>query len=471
MSLLTPNQLLAGVEGRWLAASGETVDRNSSAIAQVVIDSRDVQPNDLFWALPGAQRDGADFVGEAFAAGACGVVTSKAAQPPAGCFALVVDDPRKALWQAARTQRREFPGQVIAVTGSVGKTTTRQLIDTVLRCRFSGTASPHNYNNQLGVPLTMLGWQHGRDYAVTELGASAAGEIRGLANLCQPQIGIITQIGEAHLGGFGSRQGVADAKAELLDALPIDGWAVLNADDTQLRRVASRSRARITWVGRNGDSDLTATQVESAHGWLNCTVAGHRLNVPVWGRHHLTGVLMAVAIGQQWGISWSEMSTALAEFEAPAMRCEVSSIRGANVINDTYNSNPTAMRAALELLRDFDSPGRRIALCGDMRELGSEAPRLHRVLGSDVVTVCGADVLIACGEHAAEIVAGAEAAGMPPARTFACRDPDEATPHIRRVLKSGDVLLVKGSRSLRLERCIEALKSEQFEGEALRRAA
>ena len=262
----------------------------------------------------------------------------------------------------------------------------------------------------------------------------------------------MTRIGEAHLAGFGSRLAVASAKAELLDALPAEGWAVLNGDDPMIRRIAGRRQQRITWVGRDADNDLSATHVRSTAGQLEFRVDGQTYTVPVWGRHHLT--LIAVAIGRSWGISPAEIAESLAGFRSPAMRCEVTALGDASLINDAYNANPTAMRAALELLRDFDNPGRRIVICGDMRELGDESVRLHPESGQRRGAGLRADILIACGDYATDVVAGARAAGMPHARSVACQLPEEAAAHASQVLSSGDVVLVKGSRAVALERCI-----------------
>jgi len=459
MNPLTLEQLVAATGGQWLASAGECPP-GDRPLGRAAIDSREVRPGDVFWALPGEQRRGDDFAADALRRGAAGVVVaSPSVSPPAGRWALLVGDTRQALWQLAQHQRKQFAGSVIGVTGSVGKTTTRQMIHTVLGSRWSGTASPRNYNNVLGAPLSMLAWDYNDDYAVLEFGASQAGEIAQLAALCAPQIGVITRIGEAHLGGFGSRQSIAEAKAELLAALPSDGLVVLNGDDAQLRRLGRRSRAKIVWIGRTAECDLSATNVKSGGGWLNFEVDGRRVNVPVWGRHHLTAALAAYAVGKAYGLPAAEIADALARFESAPMRCEVSDLGPAKVINDSYNASPTAMRAALELLRDFDAPGRRIVVCGDMKELGDEAPALHRELGTEVVTLCGADLLLACGEHAEDVVAGARAAGMPGERTIACRDPLDAVPHVRQSLGSGDVLLVKGSRAVALERIVAALQS------------
>jgi UDP-N-acetylmuramoyl-tripeptide--D-alanyl-D-alanine ligase len=459
MDQLTLDQLRTATGGQWLTAVGACPPADAP-LGRAVIDSREAKAGDVFWALPGKNCDGAEFVPDAFRRGAAGaVVGSNAAIPAPGRWALVVRDVQQALHQAARCQRERFEGSVIAVTGSVGKTTTRQMIHAVLGVRWSGTASPRNYNNHLGVPLSMLAWRANGDYAVLELGADRPGEIAELAELCRPQIGVITRIGEAHLGGFGNRQKIAEAKAELLQALPEEGLAVLNGDDAELVRLRQRSRAKILWVGRGSQCDLSATNIKSSGGLLSLDVDGQRLHVPVWGRHHVTSILAAYAVGKSYGVPAAQIAEALAEFEPPPMRCEVAEVGRAKVINDAYNASPTAMRAALELLRDFEAPGRRIVVCGDMRELGGEAAQLHRELGTEVVTLCGADLLLACGDHADDVVAGARAAGMPSERSIACRDPLDAVPHVRRTLGAGDVVLVKGSRAVALERIIAALQS------------
>jgi UDP-N-acetylmuramoyl-tripeptide--D-alanyl-D-alanine ligase len=303
----------------------------------------------------------------------------------------------------------------------------------------------------------MLAMQPDDDFAVLELGASAAGEIGRLAALCQPQIGVITRVGDAHLGGFGSVDAVAEAKSELLDALPHDGCAVLNGDDPRLRRLAPRVRGKVVWVGRALDNDIVATHIESGPGSLTFTVDGTQITVGVWGRHHLTGALAAVAVGRQFGLSDEQIAEGLSRFQALPMRCQIRRVGEATIIDDTYNSSPVAMHAALELLRDFDAPGRRIVVCGDMREMGDAAEALHEQLGEQIVTVCGADLLLACGEQAHHVVAGACNAGMPRAAAFACRRVDDMLQHWPTELQPGDVMLVKGSRALEMERLVAAL--------------
>lgn len=434
-------------------------DTDVMSVGRIVTDSRTIQPGDVFWALSGPRFDGADFAGDAWAAGAAGVVSERNSHGvPRGCWSLQVDDTTQALTRLAAWHRGQFQGQVVAVTGSVGKTTTRQMIAAALSGRFATTSSPQNYNNEIGLPLSVLQLDNAVECGVFELAARRKGEIAALAATCRPRIGVITTVAESHLDTFSSRAAVADAKAELLDSLPADGLAVLNGDDPWLRRVAGRARCPMVWVGRGGDCDLIATRVRWNRGVLSFEVAGQEFAVPVWGRHHLTAALASVAVARAMGLSLAEIATALAGFDAPPMRCEVVRRGGVTVINDAYNASPASMQAALDLLRETETAGRRVVVCGDMRELGPEAEALHRWLGDAIVTRCGADLLLACGQYAAQVAAGARSAGMPAERVIDVATVEDALPELPRRLHSGDVVLLKGSRALALERMLETLE-------------
>ena len=432
------------------------------SLRRVCTDSRQICPGDVFWGLVGPHHDGADFADEALRRGAIGVIVQQRdVEPRSGRFSLSVDDTTEALWSLARWSRSRFRGRLIALAGSVGKTTTREMIHTVLGSTLHGTASPENFNNHVGVPLSLLGIDDADDqYAVIELGANAPGEIAALADLARPEIGVVTHLGDAHLEGFKNLETIGRAKAELLAALPADGLAVLNGDDAMLRRVAAQCTSAVRWVGRDRQSDLVATKVRCQEGWLSFTAAGSQFRLPVWGRHQVTAALLAIEVGRQMGISLPQIAEALEGFRPPPMRCEVIREGNLTIVNDTYNSSPMAMRAALDLLRDIHADGGRIVVCGDMAEQGQQSEQTHREIGGEVVTRCGADWLIACGKHAEQVKAGAIAAGMPSQRAVACRFAEETLPQLEHAITPGAVVLVKGARRLKMESIVEALRTE-----------
>jgi UDP-N-acetylmuramoyl-tripeptide--D-alanyl-D-alanine ligase len=440
---------------------------DATVVGHISTDSRTIAPDEVFWGLAGPRFDGAHFAEEAFLRGASGVVIAgRRVEPWAGRWSLGVDDSLESLWRLAAWNRDKLSAPLVAVTGSVGKTTTRRMIDAVLGSRLSGTTSPKNYNNHIGVPLSLLQLERWHRYAVVELGATGRGEIRRLAQLAKPQIGVITQIADAHLACFGSHEAIAAAKGELLAELSNDGSAVLNGDDPALRRMAENCRARIVWFGRGADLDLQAQQIESRNGRMRFRADGQRYELAVWGRHYLTSALAAIAVGRMFDFDAKEIAAALAGFTGVPMRCEVSRAAGATIVNDCYNSSPTAMRAALDLLREIDAPGRRIVVAGDMADLGSAALQWHRRLGDEVVSRCGADLLIACGEHAKQTAMAAASAGMPNENTKACRNWQEALPMLLDEMQGGDVVLVKGARAMGMERLVESIRSHDAKAAA-----
>jgi UDP-N-acetylmuramoyl-tripeptide--D-alanyl-D-alanine ligase len=428
-------------------------------VGPIVTDSRRIQSDMVFWALSGTNFDGSCFAEDALVRGASGVVVAnRDIEPWPGRWSLRVEDGLAALTAVAAWHREQFDGRMVAVTGSVGKTTCRLMIDCVLRSKFRGTTSPQNFNNHIGVPLSLLQVDDGHDYAALELGANGSGEIEKLAALCRPEIGVITKIGEAHLGGFGTQSDLANAKAELIAALPDDGVAILNGDDPWLRDIACQTAARIVWVGREADNDLIAIDVHSANGELRFKVGVQQYRVPVWGRHQVTAVLAAIAVGLEFGMSHTEIAAALADFHPPTMRCQVTDAAGTTVIDDSYNASPTAMRAALDLLREVDAPGERILVCGDMKELGPASKQFHLRLGEEAVTRSGADRLIAYGVHADDVVIAARTAGMPAGRAKACHEIEETISFAKHAVRPGSAVLVKGSRAMGMERVVAALK-------------
>lgn len=375
---------------------------------------------------------------------------------------LEVVDPRNALWQAAQDRRDRFSGTVIAVAGGADKAMTRHMVHAVLGSRFRGSAGECRGEHSMGVPLAMSQWSEADHYAVLELPHSSRGDVARSASLCRPQIGIVGRLPH-RIAPDNSASGV-EAQAELLAALDDHGLALLNGDDRRLRRCFGRTSAKVEWIGRGADCDLVATNIRCRAGRLSFAVEGRTLHVPIWGRHHLPCVLSAARVGRIFGLGWDEIASALAAFQPPLRRCQVTRVAGKWLIDDTSNSSPDAMRAALELLRDFDAPGRRIVVCGEIGDRANQAADSHHGLGGEMVTTCGADLLVACGEYAQEVVQGARDAGMPREQSFACAEPLDGIRHVECRLREGDVILVKGVRSLALDQLVAALGAGRFFG-------
>jgi UDP-N-acetylmuramoyl-tripeptide--D-alanyl-D-alanine ligase len=462
--------------GRWDVSPARFNEIASLPLGRVVTDSREVRRGDIFWALRGKETSGAHFLADATSRGAWGTIAdTEYAESPQHCWHLQVKDSLAALQQLASWNRTRSSARVVGVAGSVGKTTTRLMIDTVLAYKLSGCTTQQNYNNHVGLPLSLLPLAAKDDYAALELAASAPGEIAALAEICKPNVAVVTRIAQAHLAGFGDLATTAHTKLAILDHLPPSGNAILFGDCPQLRKYAADRIAgknlQLTWVGRSLDCDLIATHVGFKNGKLKFTCDGTRYTVRVWGRHYVDSALAAIVVGREFGMSDADIAAALAGFDPPPQRCEVARLGEVQVIDDTYNANPTAMRAAFELLRDVDAKGRRIVVCGDMRELGPLGPRLHEQIGDEVVTRANADLLIACGSQAKHIAAGASRAGLHGPRLAVFEDPAESVTPILNMVRAGDVVLVKGSRVMGMERVSSALRNSVLQFKDARAAA
>ncbi len=304
------------VGGRLNFGTMPPVDGDGLSMGRIVTDSRQVTPDDVFWALAGSRHNGAHFVDEAFERGATGVVVARRdVEPWAGRWSLRLDDAEWGLWQLAEATRCRFAGQVIAVAGSVGKTDTRQMIDAVVGSRLRGAASTHSDDHHQSVVLNIVAWSEEHEYAVLELDARKRDAARAVARLSAPHIGVITDAGDANVSNFDGEQTHVQSSEELLEAISSDGWAVLNRDDRALCRLADRCRARIVWVGRSAEADLVATDVRNGDERLRFRVDGHEFCVTVWGQHDLTSSLSVIAVGQVMELSMDEIATALAKFQ------------------------------------------------------------------------------------------------------------------------------------------------------------
>ncbi len=465
----------------------------SAIVGPSAIDSRTVRPGEIFWALRGTRCDGNEFAFDALRRGAAAAVVERLVEPPAPGAAeafpptadandltgsacgrpvaamaevpaaigprILVADTRQALQRWAEYRRRRFAGVLIGVTGSAGKTTTRAMIDHLLGSCAQGTATPGNWNNELGVPLTLARLRPDDDYAVIEMGARQPGDIAHLASEARPHWGVITCIGEAHLESFGSREAIARTKTELLAALPADGLALLGDDDF-LRHAARHCRCRVIMAGTSDDCHLRADRVEHRPGSLRFRLHGQKFDLPLWGEHHLTSALLAAGAAREFGLTWPEIASRLAEFRPVARRCEVFRHRGATIIDDSYNSSPSAAAAALKLLGAVEPAERRIAILGEMAELGIEAESQHFRLGATAVVEGKVDLLIACGLHAPAMAAGACQAGLPQRQTIVVPSADELLCRVPHLVRAGDAVLIKGSRITAMDRVADALRAE-----------
>ncbi len=425
------------------------------SFARIEIDSRRIQPGDLFWALEGDSHDGHSFVNDAFQNGAfAAVVEEKFEQTDR---TIRVQDSLMALWDLSDWYRRQFDALVIGVTGSVGKTTTRRMITAVLSARFQGVESPQNFNNQFGVPLSLLQLEDHHDFGVFELGASRPGEIAELTEVVHPEVGVITSIGPSHLDEFGSYENIINTKGELLERLPAAGFAILNGDDRNVRQLKDRATCPVTFVGERKQNDLVATDVVVKNGELEFRIESTTFTVPVNGKHHLTAALIAIAVARQIDMTDEEIQQGLQTFTSTQGRCQTISIGPWTVIDDTYNANPMSMSAACRTLKDWQTNGKRILLTGDMLSLGEWSEDFHHLLGEEI-TRSKIDRLIAIGSQAANVAGSARKNGMDAGCLGTCRDQETAMMLLNLWLEPDDVILIKGSRGMKMESFIPKIQ-------------
>lgn len=440
-----------------------------AVVERVCTDSRQARPGDLFVALRGERADGHDFVGDAAARGARAVLVrhDRAGSLPEGGFAVLAsDEPLEALQRLAAWYRRRLSCPVVAVTGSVGKTTTKEMAAEALAALGPVVRAPASYNNEVGLPLTILMADAGTRALVLEMGMRGPGQIRHLAGLAAPTVGVVTNVGESHVGLLGSLEAIARAKGELVESLPPGGTAVLNADDERVRAMAARAPAgvRVLTFGERA-GDVRAERVEG--GGLSGTrfelvYEGRRVpcRLAVPGRHLAVNAAAAAAAALAVGVDLEDAARGLEGFRPAAMRMEV--VRTADdviVINDAYNASPVSMRAALETLQRVAAEQRRrsVAVLGDMLELGALAPEAHRGIGREAARR-GVDLLVAVGALAGELAAGArEAAAGSEMVIVQAADAAQAAAAARRHVRPGDVVLVKASRAVGLDRVALAI--------------
>jgi len=429
-------------------------------------DTRTLAAGDCFVALHGDRFDGHTFVPQAKNHGAVAALVSNpipAADVPEGLGLVEVRNTLEALQRFAANYRQLLSVRTIGVTGSSGKTSTKELIASVLRTRFKTKATEGNLNNHIGVPLTLIRLDEGDEFGVVEMGMNHPGEIAPLVKMAAPEIGVISSIGPAHIEFFADQAAIAAEKAELIAALPPEGLAVLNSDDEWSRRIADRTRARVVWVGRNTDSTWWAEDLrigtDSLSFLLRHNGSAANVRLPVVNRVMVSNALLAAAVGRECGLTMDEIARGLEAVKLPGARMRVEKAHGAWIINDAYNANPDSMRAALIALSEFPGATRRLAVLGSMGELGQHAPELHREIG-EFAAKQNLSFLIAAGPHAEAYARGAMAAGLSHQQIVAALDAEEATVALKPLLREGDAVLVKGSHFMGLERLVAALTKD-----------
>ena len=450
------------VSAREAAAAWGIAPPADLTFSGVAVDSRRVEEGNLFVALPGARADGHDFVGEAARRGAVAALVARAPDGIPEAFPLfVVPDPLRALQALAARKRAEEGFRLAAVTGSVGKTTTKEMAAAIVARRFRTGKTPGNANSGIGFPMAVLGLPEGLEAVCGEFGMSTKGEISALSRLFRPEVAAITNVSAAHAQNFASVDEIADAKWEITEGIPAGGTLVYNAADERLR-----ARAK-TWDGDAvpfgaEDADVSASEI-SASGLsgseFTISMRGKtaRVRLPVAGRHQVTNCLCAAAMALVWGLGPADVAAAMARFSPPERRGAVyRHVSGAELVDDSYNASPHAMRSAVAALAGAAAPGHRVAVLGDMRELGAEGPRWHRELGE--FAAARVDRLVCVGPLAREIGRSAVDAGLAADRVTCLERAEDVADAVGPTLAAGDVVWIKGSRGVGLDVAADALR-------------
>ena len=437
---------------RAIGADGQPPSR---AVAGWSVDTRTQNPGDVYFALRGPKHDGHEFLEAAAEKGAAAVVVEGSWSghcsnwQAEACPTLVVPDTERALQDLAMWARQRWGGRVIGVTGSAGKTTTKDAIAHLLETELPTGKTKGNFNNHIGVPLSLLRLPDACRAGVIEMGMNHAGEIRRLAEIARPEVGVVTNVGYAHVEFFDSIEGIAAAKRELIEGLPADGVAVLNADDPRVARFAGVHPGRTVTFGLSEGADVRAENLESDESGTRFRTLGVDFESPMSGRHSVMNLLAAIAVADVFGIAAERLRPAVASFNVSDMRGRRTTHRGIVIWDDCYNSNPEAAQSMLDVLRETPA-ARRIAVLGEMLELGSSGDELHRRVGR--YAAGRADVLIGIRGAARAMVEAAVQAGVE-AQFF--EDPAEAGERARAMARSGDAVLFKGSRGVKVEKALE----------------
>lgn len=450
--------------GEMAAAFGGSLEGGAGTrpLRTVSIDTRTLRPGDLFVAIRGPRFDGHAFVDQALAHGAAGIVVSesRAAAPPE-TVVIVVDDTLRGLQDAARVIRRRAGTRLVGITGSAGKTTTKEIAASLLARRYTTYRNPGNMNNQIGVPLSLFELHAAPEMGVVELGMSGAGEIRRLVQIAEPELRVWTNVGDAHLGFFASVDEIADAKAEILEEAGPDHVCVANAGDPRVMVRTQGFAGRVVTFGVGVAADVTMTDIrERGLGGMAATLeaggSSHAIETRLLGTANLANIAAAAAVAVECGVPLSEIVETIAALTPAAHRGQVVAAQGGwTLIDDAYNSSPDALTRALQML--VTAPGRHIAVIGEMLELGKHSVERHTACGTDVARL-GVDEVIAVGGAPARALADAAVAGgRPAARVHLVADSTGAAALAQAIVRPGDTVLVKGSRGTRMEAVVQSL--------------
>jgi UDP-N-acetylmuramoyl-tripeptide--D-alanyl-D-alanine ligase len=460
-----------------LDSTGATLLRGDAGrlVRGVSTDTRTLRPHQLYLALSGPNFDGNRFAAGALRAGAGAVLLrggGDAVVPGLDALGgdapvLAHEDPRRALADLARWHRGRLHAAVIGITGSCGKTTTKNILATLLGGRMRTVASPSSFNNDVGVPHTLLLADATTEALVVEIGTNRPGEIAALAAIARPTVAVVTSVGASHLEGLGSIEGVAREKSELFAALPRDGVAVLDLDCRYRELLRARVPGRAITVSVEGEGELDASRLLFHSGGTTFRLLGHEITSPLLGLHNVSNLLCAFAAGLALGFDLEELLPAVSELSSGHRRMERHDLGRMVVFDDTYNANPESARAAVRVLSGIHpaqpggrrARGRRVLVLGDMLELGPEAPELHHAIGRDAAA-SGLDGLVLVGDLVRATAAGALEAGMPASRVVHFRDAAEAERELPGLFGDGDTVLFKASRRVGLDKLVESLVSE-----------
>lgn len=463
METLRLIEIISAVNGK-LLYSEEVEDINEIVISGVSTDTRKISTGDLFIPLSGEKYDGHNFIPQAFDKGAKVCLTEKSdIEVPKGKLLILVENSKRALTDLAAYYRLLFPIPVVAITGSVGKTSTKDMIASVLSQHYKVLKTEGNFNNEVGVPLTLFRLNKDHEVAVIEMGMNHFGEIRNLSYMAKPDIAVITNIGISHIENLGSREGILRAKSEIFEYLKSDGIAILNGDDDLLRTLKGNILFEITYFGLESNNDIYAKNIESkgTSGIDAAMVLGDEaipIQIPSPGKHMVYNALSAAAVGFKLNLSIEEIQRGILTYQSSKMRMNITKThKEIYIINDVYNASPQSMKAAIDVLHELPEGKRKIAILGDMLEMGNFSYEAHKEVG-EYIAQKNIDYLFCVGDEAEHIAEAAVISGMSRDKVKTFENQEELWKTLQPFVTSEDMILIKASRGMHLEKTVEKIE-------------